>query len=692
MLRLLGKRSFASVPTGVPIRKVVENHSARSKYNIVKDLEVGISLLPSEVKSIRDGNCDISAAFAAEYADELYLHQMYIPVWRHGIVGRHETYRERKLLARRHELRRIFEFSRQTNAHLKLIIMMRSSLRLSDPIVRISESSQDGDHKPIVNDLNDVSVLAEPSVRAKNTMWKLGQRITYSAEARFFTFLAQLLEGERAGMDPRMTMFGRDNASSFLSAVPDANNTQQIQRHPTLYNSTTSVHLPPLPPLDFAPSKHRKRPRSMSLTNYHQWSHDFPSIRPGMSVRVVRAERTPDGIAQYVIEVLDLHTKVLWVVRKRFSELYRFRKELKAMCRASPYGDQLKYLFDLPFPSRSVVARHAAPDMILRRRLVLDTFLRNIASLNPDTPLHVAVLGKLQTELCTIEFITRLGAIDPYEDPTDLELKWLAFDLFRNLNSCCTIEGDTCQRFVHVFRNRVAIVQACVVAIAVDHKKLARDALKELRSVTTQIQKYVLDTLEPQYRRTIGAALSDTHTIEEVDEAIEDIVHVTVEDAVMVPLQEQIKYLVQLTIDQALEAKVTQTMEQRLYGHPQSYFGIPENLQSDCNWGKACYHLSMMEERMLPCEKLKELVLSAGEIFRACQEKGIAYTKSMSAMNADDFLPIHIFVVVHSGLKRPYFAKEFLGAMIHPSKMLGETGYFLTMFEAALKYVSESMS
>ncbi|EQC37080.1 hypothetical protein SDRG_05307 [Saprolegnia diclina VS20] len=563
----------------------------------------------------------------------------------------------------------------------------RSYLRPSESHYRASEAEDN--RRPIVSDVNDVSLLAEPSVRAKNTMWKLGQRITYSAEARFFTFLGQLLDREQSVMDPRLPGFNTNN-TSFLTALPDANNSQRIQRHPTLYNAHNAVHLPPLPPLDFAPTKHRKRPRSMSLTNYHRWSHDFPSIRPGMSVRVVRAERTPDGVAQYVINVVDLHTKVLWVVRKRFRDLYRFRKEVKALCRASPYGDQLKYLFDIPFPGRSVVAK--APEMILRRRLVLDTFLRNIASLNPDTPLHVAVLGKLQTELCTLEFIRRLGAIDPYEDPTDLELKWLAFDLFRNLNSCCTIEGDTCQRFVHVFRNRVAVVQACVVAIAVDHKKLARDALRDLRRITTQIEKYVLDTLEPQYRRTIAAALSDSHTIEAVDDAIEEIVHVTVEDAVMVPLQEQIQYLVQLTIDHALEATVTQTMEHKLFGKSQTFFGIPESLQSDSNWGKACYHLSMMEERMLPCEKLKELVLSAGEIFRACQEKGFAYTESMSAMNADDFLPIHIYVVVHSGLQRPYFAKEFLGAMIHPSKMLGETGYFLTMFEAALKYVTESMS
>ncbi|ETV95787.1 SsrA-binding protein [Aphanomyces invadans] len=108
----------AAIDTKVPIRKIVENHVGRSKYNVVKEIEVGISLVASEVKSIRDGNCDISAAFAEEYEGELYVHQMYIPVWRHGIVGRHDPYRERKLLAHRNELKRMFEFAREPNAHL----------------------------------------------------------------------------------------------------------------------------------------------------------------------------------------------------------------------------------------------------------------------------------------------------------------------------------------------------------------------------------------------------------------------------------------------------------------------------------------------------------------------------------------------------------------------------------------------
>ncbi|KAJ0408670.1 hypothetical protein ATCC90586_007696 [Pythium insidiosum] len=123
-------------------------------------------------------------------------------------------------------------------------------------------------------------------------------------------------------------------------------------------------------------------------------------------------------------------------------------------------------------------------------------------------------------------------------------------------------------------------------------------------------------------------------------------------------------------------------------GRSQAEFGIPEHLMSDDDWGKSCHHLSMIDERQLPSEKIHELLRSALEIFKSCGEKNLEWREN-SALTADDYLPIHIYVVVHSGLRRPLMTKEYLGAMIHPSKMMGEVGYFLTMFEVALKYIAD---
>eukprot|EP00644_Phytophthora_capsici_P011476 jgi/Phyca11/508708/fgenesh2_kg.PHYCAscaffold_37_\ len=87
-------------------------------------------------------------------------------------------------------------------------------------------------------------------------------------------------------------------------------------------------------------------------------------------------------------------------------------------------------------------------------------------------------------------------------------------------------------------------------------------------------------------------------------------------------------------------------------------------------------------------DKIQELLRAALEIFKSCGEKNLEW-RDNSALTADDYLPIHIYVVVKSGLKRPLATKELLGAMIHPSLMLGEVGYFLTMFEVALKYIAD---
>ncbi|DBA04276.1 TPA: hypothetical protein N0F65_009511 [Lagenidium giganteum] len=87
-------------------------------YEVEREWNLGIVLQPSEVKSLRARNCDLSAAFAAFYKNELYLHQCHIPVWRQGLLGRPEPMRVRKLLAHRSELKKLEELASEPNAEL----------------------------------------------------------------------------------------------------------------------------------------------------------------------------------------------------------------------------------------------------------------------------------------------------------------------------------------------------------------------------------------------------------------------------------------------------------------------------------------------------------------------------------------------------------------------------------------------
>jgi hypothetical protein len=63
-----------------PVKPLVRNHKfLRKGYEVDKEWSLGIELKPSEVKSLRDRNADLSSAFGEFYKGELFLHHMTIP-------------------------------------------------------------------------------------------------------------------------------------------------------------------------------------------------------------------------------------------------------------------------------------------------------------------------------------------------------------------------------------------------------------------------------------------------------------------------------------------------------------------------------------------------------------------------------------------------------------------------------------
>nr|CCA19017.1 hypothetical protein PITG_04079 [Albugo laibachii Nc14] len=112
-------RSIRSFPTRILVRNQAFLNKCRTKvYNVQKEWSLGIQLLPSEVKSLREHTGDLSNSFATFYKNELFLHECNIPIWRHGLIGRPEPLRPRKLLARRSELKKLQGFTKDTRAEL----------------------------------------------------------------------------------------------------------------------------------------------------------------------------------------------------------------------------------------------------------------------------------------------------------------------------------------------------------------------------------------------------------------------------------------------------------------------------------------------------------------------------------------------------------------------------------------------
>jgi SsrA-binding protein len=83
---------------------VAENRRARFDYAIESDLECGIQLMGSEVKSMRQGQANIAESYASVEDGELWLINSYIAPYDPGRIFGHEDRRKRKLLVNKREL------------------------------------------------------------------------------------------------------------------------------------------------------------------------------------------------------------------------------------------------------------------------------------------------------------------------------------------------------------------------------------------------------------------------------------------------------------------------------------------------------------------------------------------------------------------------------------------------------------
>ena len=90
-------------------RLIAENRRARFYYFIESDLEAGIMLEGSEVKSLRAGGSNIADSYASVEGGELWLINGYIAPYKQAKTFGHEERRRRKLLVNARELSRLWQ-------------------------------------------------------------------------------------------------------------------------------------------------------------------------------------------------------------------------------------------------------------------------------------------------------------------------------------------------------------------------------------------------------------------------------------------------------------------------------------------------------------------------------------------------------------------------------------------------------
>ncbi len=104
-------------------RVIAENRRARFDYAIEEDLECGIVLEGSEVKSLRQKGGNIAESYAAVDDGELWLVNGYIAPYEQAKTFGHEERRRRKLLASRKELARLWNATQRKGMTLVPLVL-----------------------------------------------------------------------------------------------------------------------------------------------------------------------------------------------------------------------------------------------------------------------------------------------------------------------------------------------------------------------------------------------------------------------------------------------------------------------------------------------------------------------------------------------------------------------------------------
>lgn len=88
---------------------IAKNKRAFHEYEVLDRFEAGIELKGTEVRSLRDNNCQLTDAFIMIRNGEAWLHNLHISQFANGNINNVDPDRKRKLLLHKKEIRQLHE-------------------------------------------------------------------------------------------------------------------------------------------------------------------------------------------------------------------------------------------------------------------------------------------------------------------------------------------------------------------------------------------------------------------------------------------------------------------------------------------------------------------------------------------------------------------------------------------------------
>ena len=140
----------------------IKNRKASFEYNFIASFIAGISLVGTEIKSIRNNKASISDAYCILIDNELYVKNLHIAEYENGGTNNHDPKRDRKLLLNRQEIHKISAKVKEKgnsvipirlfinkNGKAKLEITLAKGKKIYDKRESIKEKDQKRDIKRI---------------------------------------------------------------------------------------------------------------------------------------------------------------------------------------------------------------------------------------------------------------------------------------------------------------------------------------------------------------------------------------------------------------------------------------------------------------------------------------------------------------------------------------------------------------
>jgi len=126
---------------------IAENRKARHDYAIEDDLEVGIMLEGSEVKSLRQNTAQIQESYAAVEDGELWLVNGYIAPYTQAKTFGHDERRRRKLLASKKELARLWNETQRKGMTLVPLVLYFNHRGIAKMKIGIAKGKKNTDKR-----------------------------------------------------------------------------------------------------------------------------------------------------------------------------------------------------------------------------------------------------------------------------------------------------------------------------------------------------------------------------------------------------------------------------------------------------------------------------------------------------------------------------------------------------------------